>query len=202
MTVGARKLYCFADSASLCRELLDAGAEIIQLRAKGLSEDDFYMLARQVQATIRENGNQAKLIINDHVETAIALHADGLHIGQEDESFLSVIQRAPDGMIIGVSVKTAEQAKAAELAGASYVGAGAVFPTATKPDSRVIGVDGLREIVQAVAIPVVAIGGVDSSNIIETVKAGASYYAVISAINKANDKKEAITSLQQKIGEI
>ncbi len=198
--MGARALYCFADSVHLCRQLLAGGAQIIQLRAKGLADREFYELARQVQQVIREHPSDAKLIINDHVETAFALKTDGLHVGQDDGDFRAVIRQAPAEMLIGVSVKTVEQAKDAEDAGAAYVGAGAVFPTATKPDSRVIGLDGLSRIVQAISIPVVAIGGIDGENIALTIKAGASYCAVISAINDAENKKEAIEALQLKIG--
>lgn len=198
-TVDARKLYCFADSLPLCRELLDGGAEIIQLRAKNLNNNEFHELARAIQQLIREHPSAAKLIINDHVETAFTLQTDGLHLGQDDEDYGAVIRHAPPEMVIGVSVKTVEQAREAEQSGAAYVGAGAVFPTATKQESRVIGLAGLKQIVQAISIPVVAIGGLNSENIAETIQAGASYCAVISAINNAENKKEAITSLQQKI---
>lgn len=199
-TVGEKKLYCFADSVDLCSRLLDGGAEIIQLRAKGLGEREFYTLAEKMQQLIKEHFAAAKFIVNDHVETAFALKADGLHVGQGDEDFRAVIKQAPKDMAIGVSVKTVEQAMAAEQAGASYVGAGAVFPTATKPESRVIGLDGLRRIVDAVTIPVVAIGGIDGENIDQTIQAGASYCAIVSEINNAENIKEAITSLQRKIG--
>lgn len=198
-TVGARKLYCFADSLTLCEELIESGAEIIQLRAKGLENNRFLELAEQMQALVNEQKHEVKLIINDNVEVAFVINSDGLHLGQDDTDYRDVIKRAPKQMSIGVSVKTVEQAIEAQEAGAAYLGAGAVFSSATKSDSRVIGLHGLEAIVRAVEIPVVAIGGINRENIQTTIRAGASYCAVISAINNASEKKQAFELLMQKI---
>ena len=113
-----RALYCFADSLPLCRSLLDGGARIIQLRAKGLNDSAFRELAEEMQMTIRRFPEPATLIINDRVDIALDIHADGLHLGQDDSDYRSVIKAAPPGMIIGVSVRnTVEALDAGECRG-------------------------------------------------------------------------------------
>jgi len=194
---GAKKLYCFADSVELCEQLLDGGAEIIQLRAKELDDSAFYDLAREMQRLIVSRSPRAVFIINDRAEIALSLGADGLHLGQDDSDYRTIVKEAPPRMIVGVSVKTVSQALDAQAHGAAYVGAGAVFSTATKKDTRVIGLEGLRQIVDAVDIPVVAIGGISQDNIGEVVRHGASYFAVISAINQSPDISRAIASFNR-----
>ncbi|MCJ7829866.1 MAG: thiamine phosphate synthase [Desulfobacterales bacterium] len=181
-----RDLYCFADSPDLCRRLLEGGARIIQLREKHLDDPGFHRLGAEMQALVREYP-EAVLIVNDRVEIALELGADGIHIGQEDENYREVIRRVPPEMIVGVSVDTAAEAIVAQEAGATYVGAGSVFPTPTKPDAQIIGIEALHRIVQSVHIPVVAIGGIALENAREVVAAGAHYLAVISQINDAAD---------------
>ncbi len=195
-----RSLYCFADSLSLCRSLLDGGARIIQLRAKGLSDSAFRELAEEMQMMVRKFPEPATLIINDRVDIALDLHADGLHLGQGDSDYRSVIKAAPAEMIIGVSVRNSVEALDAQDAGAAYVGAGAVFPTVTKSDAQLIGLEELRRIVDAIRIPVVAIGGIGQANIDLVVKAGAHYFAVISDINQSADITAQIRSLNREIG--
>jgi thiamine-phosphate pyrophosphorylase len=187
----ARELYCFADNLPLCEKLLAAGARIIQLREKSLDDQTFLQLAREMMSLVRKY-EDAVLIINDRVEIALEVAAHGVHVGQEDENYLNVLRRVPQEMIVGVSVDTVTQAVAAEIAGATYLGAGAVFRTPTKIDAVVIGLEGLQEIVQAVQIPVVAIGGISLENIGKVVPTGAQYYAIISQINSAPDIKKRI----------
>ncbi len=202
----AGKLYCFADSVELCTRLLDGGAEIIQLRAKNLDNESFRNLAQEMQRAITHHaettGSKALLIINDRSEIALSLGADGIHLGQDDHDYHEIIKEAPSSMIVGVSVKTISQALEAQQSGATYVGAGAVFSTTTKKDTRVIGLRGLAEIVAAVDIPVVAIGGITLENIVQTARQGASYFAIISAINQATDIAEAIASFNREIGQL
>ncbi len=195
-----RALYCFADSLPLCRSLLDGGARIIQLRAKGLNDSAFRELAEEMQMTIRRFPEPATLIINDRVDIALDIRADGLHLGQDDSDYRSVIKAAPPGMIIGVSVRNTVEALDAENAGAAYVGAGAVFPTVTKSDAQLIGLEELRRIVDATRIPVVAIGGIGHANIDRVFKAGAHYFAVISDINQSADITARIRALNHTIG--
>lgn len=181
-----RDLYCFADSPGLCRRLLEGGARIIQLREKHMDDPGFRRLGAEMQTMVRQYP-EALLIVNDRVEIALELGVDGIHIGQEDENYREVIRRVPPEMIIGVSVDTAAEAIAAQKAGATYIGAGSVFPTPTKPDAKIIGIEALRRIVQSVHIPVVAIGGIALENAQEVVAAGAHYLAVISQINASAD---------------
>ncbi|CAN2046773.1 Thiamine-phosphate synthase [Candidatus Magnetomoraceae bacterium gMMP-1] len=180
-----KDIYCFADNIKLCKTLLDAGAKIIQLRDKKKNNKQFYNVASEMISLVKNY--DAVLIINDRVDIAMSLGADGIHIGQQDENYHKVIKQAPDNMIIGVSVTSVDQAIKAQNAGADYLGAGAVFPTSTKSDAHIIGVNTLREIIKAVNIPIVAIGGISLKNIKKVMKAGADYYAVISEINSAKD---------------
>lgn len=184
--MGNRAMYCFADNLILCQELLNGGARIIQLRAKKIDDDTFFKIAKEM-LLLMKNYEDSILIINDRVDIAIELKADGIHVGQEDENYRDVIERVPENMIVGVSVESVKQAVEAEQAGATYVGPGSVFTTPTKSDVAVIGLEGLSQIVQAVKIPVVAIGGITIENIRQVMATGVHYYAVISQINDAQD---------------
>lgn len=193
-------MYCFADSVALCQKLLDSGARIIQLRAKNMSDGDFESLADEMQTLIRAYPAPVTFIVNDRVEVAFAIGADGLHVGQDDSDYRQVISAAPAGMVVGVSVGSVAEAIDAQRAGATYVGAGAVFETPTKHDAEVIGPVELRRIVDATTIPVVAIGGINLDNVGQVVAAGAHYFAVISEINDAPDIKLRINEFERKIG--
>ena len=195
----SRKLYCFADSLPLCRKLLDGGARIIQLRAKHMKDAQFRQLAEEMQALLRAYHEPAMFVVNDRVEIAFEIGADGLHVGQDDYDYRKVIDEAPPGMSIGVSVSNAAEAKDAEQAGADYVGAGAVFPTATKDDATDLGLEGLRQVVAAVSLPVVAIGGITLDNVGQVFDAGADYVAVISDINQAVDIGERIRQYRDRL---
>ncbi len=181
-----KDIYCFADNMEICRKLLTGGAKIIQLRNKHIDDTAFKNLAREMLSLVR-SFDDAILIINDRVDIATEIMADGIHIGLEDENYREVITRVPDNMIVGVSVDTVKEAVEAEQAGAAYVGAGAVFPTLTKTDAVVIGIDELHNIVRAVKVPVVAIGGISMENIQQVMETGAQYYAIISEINNSQD---------------
>jgi len=180
------KLYCFADTVGLCKELLNAGARVIQLRNKSVDDRTFRNIATQMLEHIRRF-DDALLIINDRVDIAIEISADGVHVGQQDEGYKEVIRRVPDRIIVGVSARYPDIAEAAARAGATYVGTGAVFSTPTKLEATVVGLQGLRAVVERVAIPVVAIGGISEENIRQAIAAGARYCAVISGINSAKD---------------
>ena len=195
-----RSLYCFADSAILCRSLLDGGARIIQLRAKSLGDRAFRQLAEEMQAMIRSFPEPATFIINDRADIAMDIGADGLHLGQGDADYRPVIKAAPPGMIVGVSVRNTDEALDAQHAGAAYVGAGAVFPTDTKSDAHLIGLEELHRIVAVTTLPVVAIGGIGHENIDMVVEAGAHYFAIISDINQSPDISARISTLNRKIG--
>ncbi|MGH3016550.1 MAG: thiamine phosphate synthase, partial [Gaiellaceae bacterium] len=132
----------------------------------------------------------ATFVVNDDVEAAVRLGADGVHLGQSDEG----LERALDaGLLLGLSAWDVAQAVVAEQAGAGYIGAGPVWATPSKPDADPpIGLDALTEIVEAVEIPVVAIGGVDESNAAACIEAGAAGVAVIRAARNAGAVREAI----------
>ena len=196
-----RSLYCFADSLPLCKSLLDGGARIIQLRAKGFSDSGFRELAEEMQAMIGSFPEPATLIINDREDIALDIAADGLHLGQSDSDYRRVIKAAPAEMIVGVSVHTVAQAIEAQNAGATYVGAGAVFSTITKSDAQLIGLEELERIVATTKIPVVAIGGIGYENIDQVVRAGAHYFAIISDINQSADIPSRMSALNRKISE-
>jgi thiamine-phosphate pyrophosphorylase len=192
---GASRIYCFADSVDLCAALLDAGARVIQLRHKTVDEDCFRRMAREMLERTRRH-EDAVLIINDRVDIALEIGADGVHVGQQDEDCERVIRRVPAEMIVGVSARHPEPALAAQRSGATYVGAGSVAATSTKPDAEVIGVEGLSAVVAAVNIPVVAIGGISKWNIRQTYETGVRYCAVISGINRSPDPAAALQQLE------
>jgi thiamine-phosphate pyrophosphorylase len=191
----ASRIYCFADSVDLYVALLDAGARVIQLRNKILDDDCFRRMAKEMLARIRRH-KDAVLIINDRVDIALEIGADGVHVGQQDEDYERVIRRLPTEMIVGVSARYPELALAAQRMGATYVGAGSVVATSTKPDAEVIGLEGLKAVVAVVTIPVVAIGGISKRNIRQVYETGVRYCAVISGINCAPDPAAALQQLE------
>ncbi len=185
------RIYCFADTVELCRTLLDAGVRVIQFRHKAADDADFRRLAAEMLACVR-SCEDAVLIVNDRVDIALEIGADGIHVGQEDLDFREVVRRARPSMIVGVSGRYPDEARAAAAAGATYIGAGAVFATPTKPEAVVIGLQGLQAVVAAVDIPVVAIGGITLANVRPVLETGVRYCAVISAINDAPDPVAAL----------
>jgi thiamine-phosphate diphosphorylase len=132
--------------------------------------------------------------MNDNLDIALAAGADGLHIGQEDLAVSAARKLAPIDMIIGCSVFNAQQAQQAVAAGADYVAVGAIFPTPSK-DTIVLGLEPLRQVKQAVSVPVVAIGGINISNAVEVKKAGADSIAVIGAVLGADSPETAAREL-------
>ncbi|SHE99958.1 thiamine-phosphate pyrophosphorylase [Caldanaerobius fijiensis DSM 17918] len=153
------------DLVSAVELAIRGGATIIQLREKEISSKEFYELALKVKEVTKHNN--IPLIINDRVDIALAVDADGVHVGQEDLP-AEVVRRliGPD-KILGVSASTVEEAVKAERDGADYLGVGAVYTTLTKPEADAIGIEGLQKIKEAVSIPVVAIGGITQENAYE-----------------------------------
>lgn len=168
------------------RAAVEGGATIVQLREKDLDAAAYVQLARDVLEVTRPAG--VPLLINDRVDVALAAGADGAHVGQTDLPAAAVRAMLGPTALLGVSVKTPQQAADAAAAGADYVGAGAVFPTGTKADASVIGLDGLRAVCAASSegalgpMPVVAIGGVSAANAAQAVAAGAAGAAVVSDV--------------------
>lgn len=164
------------------------GATFIQLREKNLSESAFEKEAIAIQDLCRAHG--IPFVVNDNVEIAKRMGADGVHVGQSDMEAGDVRALLGPDAILGVSAQTVEQAKLAEARGADYLGVGAVFPTGSKDDAIEVPFETLKAICEAVSIPVVAIGGISEENVSELKGSGICGIAVISAIfGKKNIKK-------------
>lgn len=175
---------------------LKGGATFLQLREKKLDKKLFMEESRVIKELCRKY--RVPLIINDNVEIAKAVDADGVHVGQTDMEVGDVRKRLGADKIIGVSAKTVEQALLAEKQGADYLGVGAVFVTSTKADATAVSHETLRDICQAVKIPVVAIGGITKDNVNELSGYGVDGIAVISAIFGQKDITEATKELKQR----
>ena len=167
---------------------LQGGVTFLQLREKNLDKELFMKEAREIKELCR----------NDNVEIAKAIDADGVHVGQSDMEAGDVRKRLGADKIIGVSAKTVEQALLAEKHGADYLGVGAVFSTSTKTDATGVSHETLRDICQAIKIPVVAIGGITKDNVNELSGYGADGIAVISAIFAQENITEAAKDLKQR----
>jgi thiamine-phosphate pyrophosphorylase len=173
---------------------LKGGATFIQLREKNLSEDKFLKEAVEIQALCKKYN--VPFVVNDNVDIAVSMGADGVHVGQSDMEAGQVRAKLGEGKIIGVSASTVEQAVLAQKRGADYLGVGAIFPTGSKDDADAVSIDTLKAIVNAVSIPVVAIGGITKENVCELKDSGIAGIAVISAIFAKPDVKAATTELR------
>ncbi|GMA50658.1 thiamine-phosphate synthase [Alicyclobacillus contaminans] len=174
------------------REAVAGGATAVQLRRKQEDGRRFVELGHAVRAITREAG--ALYFVNDRVDIALVTDADGVHIGQSDIPCLDA-RRLMGDRWIGVSAGSLKEALQAERDGADYLGVGAVFPTTSKDDAEVCGMDVLRDIARAVQIPVVAIGGIQADNAADVVRAGARGVAVVSAVMLAEDPRRAASHL-------
>ena len=177
------------------KEALDGGATCIQLREKQLDEENFLKEAIEIQKLCKEY--HVPFIVNDNVEIAKTMHADGIHVGQSDMEALDVRKALGNDVILGVSAQTVEQAKKAEAHGADYLGVGAVFPTGSKDDADDVSHETLQAICEAVSIPVIAIGGITQDNVKELAGSGIVGIAVISAIFAQKDITQATKDLKQ-----
>lgn len=176
------------------------GASCVQLREKELGHEDFLAEAKEMAKLCRRLG--VKLIINDNVDVALESGADGVHVGQDDMQAMDVRRRIGPDKILGVTAKTVEQARAAEAAGADYLGSGAVFGSATKTDAKPMTMDTLRSICASVGIPVVGIGGVNRENIARLAGTGVAGAAVVSGIFAARDIEAECRLLRGRVEEI
>ena len=178
------RLHAIVEDLATARAAVEGGATVVQLRLKGASTDEV------VEAGRGFGDLDATFVVNDDVEAALQLNADGVHLGRDDEG----AERAlAEGLLLGLSAASVEEAVDAERRGAAYIGAGPVWSTPSKPDAaEPIGLDGLAEICRMVAIPVVAIGGVDATNAGDCIRVGAAGVAVIRAAADARALIEAI----------
>lgn len=176
-------------------DALDGGVTCVQLREKHLDRDAFVREALQAKELCHRYG--VPLIINDNVDVALESGADGVHVGIEDAPVADIRRRTGRDFIIGATAKTVAQARAAEAAGADYLGVGAVFPSPTKTNAIRITAEQLREICASVSIPAVAIGGITLENAPTLAGCGAAGIAVVSAIFGAADIRAAAAALRQ-----
>ena len=168
------------------RAALRAGAQAVQLREKALSPRDTLPLARRLRAETEAAG--ALFFLNDRLDLALAVRADGVHLGPDDLPVAAARRIAPPRFLIGYSADDPAAARAAIADGADYIGCGAVFPTSTKRDAgQAVGLEGLARVVQAVDAPVVAIGGIALERAAAVFRAGAAGCAVVSAVMAAPD---------------
>jgi thiamine-phosphate pyrophosphorylase len=181
------KIHAIVSDLEVARTAIEGGATVVQLRLKDASTEElidqgapFRLLCEQMNVTF---------VVNDDVQAALALLADGVHLGRDDEGMDLALEA---GMLVGRSASTPEEASQAEEDGAEYIGAGPVWATPSKPDVEPIGLEGLRAISDAVRIPVIAIGGIDPSNAGDCIDAGAFGIAVVRAAAQAAELREAL----------
>lgn len=197
-------LYAVTDRGGLDRQTLYeqiksaliGGVTLVQLREKNISDEELIKEAIKIKELC--HSFNVPLIINDNVNAAIKSGADGVHVGADDMPVEEIRKKTGIDFIIGATAKTVEQAKAAEKAGADYLGVGAVFPSPTKQNAVRITGEQLREISLSVDIPTVAIGGINLENVTELKDSGLNGIAVVSAIFSAEDIKIAAEKLKEK----
>ena len=177
------KLHAVVSDLATARAAVEGGATVVQLRVKASTEEI-------VQAGRGFRELAATFVVNDDVEAALRLDADGVHLGRADPGAERALAA---GLLLGASAASAVEARDAETCGAAYIGAGPVWATPTKPDADPpIGLEGLAEICRAVSVPVIAIGGVDASNAADCIQAGAAGVAVVRAASDAAAVRAAV----------
>jgi len=197
----ALKLYLITDRRFLKgRSLTDSveaailgGVTIVQVREKDVSSRQFFDIASSVKQVT--DYYKVPLIINDRIDIAQAVDAAGVHLGQSDLHMLAARRILGQGKIIGISAGNTEEAAEAQRNGADYVGIGAVYPTGSKNDADLVGLEGLKDVVSSITIPSVAIGGINASNALEIFGAGVDGISVISAILDKEDIRKAAKEL-------
>ena len=185
------------DELGIAGQIIEGGARVIQLRDKQSKKGELLLVAQKLKELCSQAG--VLFIINDYLDLAMAVDADGLHVGQEDLPLPVVRRELPIDKIVGCSVTTLSQATKAQAEGADYIAVGSIFPTATKKGATVVGVDMLKELKRKVSTPIVAIGGINQNNIGEVVSAGADAVAVISAVLCEEDVGGAVQKLIAKM---
>ena len=185
------------DELEIASLIIEGGASVIQLRDKQSSKATLLSKAEKIQSLCRQAG--VLFIINDFLDIALAMDADGIHNGQGDLPVSIARKQLPVDKIIGCSARTIELALTAQAEGADYISSGSIFPTMTKKDAVVIGIEGFRQIKQALSIPLVAIGGINIGNVSQVITVGANSVAVISTVLQASDIREAVHSLVREI---
>lgn len=205
----AMLLYAVTDQAwlkdgqtllSVCEEVLANGASFLQIREKDLDENAFEAEANKLKELCTRYN--VPYVVNDSVEIALAIDADGVHVGQSDIKGRDIRSMIGPDKILGISAGSVEEAIAAENAGADYIGVGAVFTTSTKKNARNLTVEKLKEISSSVSIPVVAIGGINAKNLMELSGSGVDGIAVVSAIFASDNPGKATAELLELVKEM
>lgn len=195
-----RGLACGRSTLEIVRAAVHGGATVVQLREKDCSTRDFIEQALTIKEFVKDRG--VPLIINDRVDVAQAVKADGVHLGQSDMPLGMAKKILGDSMIIGISAESQQDAVEAEKGGADYLGVSPIYATPTKTDTAPpLGLEGLREIRKAVRLPLVGIGGLNRDNAAEVIRSGADGVAVVSAIVAADDPQTAADAIKQTIKE-
>lgn len=177
--------------------LLEGGARMVQLRAKGESDRETVRLAEGARALTQRYG--ALLIVDDRVDIALAVGADGVHLGQEDMPLSHARRLGPD-LILGASSHSLEEALRAQEEGATYVNIGPIFPTATKGGlPRFLGPEAIEEIAPSLHIPFTVMGGIKESNLEEVLRRGARHVALVTGVTAAPDPTEAVRAFEERI---
>ena len=182
------------DEIETVNAALEGGATAIQMRIKNAPTGEMIRVGKELRKITKEY--DALFFVDDRLDVALAVDADGVQLGPEDMP-VSIARELAPNLIIGASVYNLEEALKAEKDGADYLGAGSVFPTKTKKDARVLGLEGLKRIVESVKIPVVAIGGINHENVRKVLEIGVDGIAVISAIVGAEDVKKATEEMRK-----
>ncbi|KGK82434.1 thiamine-phosphate synthase [Desulfosporosinus sp. HMP52] len=190
-----RKILGSRDLAASVEKAIQGGVTLVQLREKSVSSKKFLELAQRVKEITSHYG--IPLIINDRLDIALAVDAEGLHIGQDDLPMIKARELFGKDKIIGVSASTLEEALLAQQQGADYLGVGAVFSTATKTDAPEVSLEQLSEIKKSVSIPIVAIGGINLGNLKQVIGTGIDGVSVVSAILAQEDILQAAKKFRE-----
>ncbi len=197
--IAPKPFLCFITDEVLCPvtladKALKGGAAMIQLRHKSASGEELFNWAVEIGKLCRKY--KALCIINDRLDIALASHADGVHLGQEDMPAKTARKLLGKSRIIGISTASLEEAMQAEKDGADYIGLGHIYPTSSKlKESPPIGTETLQRVAALVSIPIIAIGGIGMENVASIISCGASGIAVISAVSRAIDPSQATNKL-------
>ena len=183
--------------AKAASEAIQGGARIIQLRDKKRSIRELLPVAEELKGVCASFG--IPFLINDYLDLALAVDADGLHLGQDDLPLPIARQLLPQDKLLGCSTATVEEARRAEEEGADYIAVGSIYGTQSKPEAQLAGLETLRQVREAVSKPLVAIGGINEDNVAEVLAAGADAAAVISSVLGVDDVEEAAHRLASKI---
>jgi len=188
------------DEVEVAAAAIRGGAKVIQLRDKQRSKAELLTAARKLRALCAAKG--VLFIVNDHVDIALAVSADGLHLGQDDLPPPEARRILPMDMLIGCSTHSTAEAARSQANGADYVAVGSIYPTASKEKYKLVGLETLRRTRPKVSVPLIAIGGINHTNVEEVMKVGADGVAVISAVLGADDVEKAAKRLAAKVKRI